>query len=181
MPSTENILKTLNAATTDQLNAGARWYADAHDIAADMAAGTPYSTDQVVGVIAALSPINPWEQNIKLAQRMIDSRGTLDEGYLKAGLSKARRILAGEDPWAVLNSQKVRAFFECIRDQGQTDMVCVDRHALSIWYGFPITDTRIGAPMYRKIADAYRQAAIEAEMPAAILQATTWVVWRDSH
>jgi hypothetical protein len=177
--STENIIRTYAQATPGQLRAGEYWYGHAQDIAREMVKGTDYSLQQVVGVIAALSPINPWEQNVKLAQKMIDSRGTLDEGYLKNGLKKARAILNGEDPWELLTSQKVRAFFECILYRGQTDIVCVDRHALSIWRGYDVTDTRMGAPLFRKIAADYQEAAIEAGIPAAQLQAITWVVWRE--
>jgi hypothetical protein len=179
--ATERILETLERATDEQLRAGAEWYADGYRLAEFMAEGTPYTVNQVLGVLAAISPRMPWKQNVKLAGEIVRARGTLERGCLFTNLRKANRILAGADPWEELTSQKVRAFFECFLTRGQTDIVCVDRHALAISFGFEITDTRMNEKTYNRIAEEYRAAAREAGMPAAILQATTWVVWRELH
>lgn len=179
--ATERILETLERATPEQYTAGLNWYGAGYDMAYEMVKGTGYSVQQALGVLAAVSPRMPWEQNVKLAQKILDARGELERGCLFTNLRKANRILAGSDPFEELTSQKVRAFFECFLHRGQTDIVCVDRHALAISYGYEITDTRMNEKTYRRIAEEYRAAAREAGLPAAVLQAITWIVWRESH
>jgi hypothetical protein len=49
-----------------------RWYDSAHEVTKSMARQYGFSHEQAAGVTAALSPQNPWDNNIGLAKRMMD-------------------------------------------------------------------------------------------------------------
>lgn len=50
----------------------AKWYDSAHELTKNMAKQYGVSHEQAAGVTAALSPQNPWDNNIGLAKRMMD-------------------------------------------------------------------------------------------------------------
>src|SRR6478735_1435152 len=143
-PSVRNVTRVFRTATPEQLSGALDWYADANRVAAALAVKNDVSLSVAAGVIAALSPLNSWGANVNLAARFLEAGG-LTSGYLKVGLAKAARILAGEDVLTVLASDKVRNFYLCIVSAGETDGVCVDRHAYDIAVNTRHTDaTRPG-------------------------------------
>ena len=172
--STANILATLKRATASEIDHGASWYPMANAIASECPAGT----EAGAGIIAALSPMMPWERNVMLARRTFEA-GTLDGGALTSNVLKANRIMAGESPLDVLGGDKVRSFFTNIVDP-MGDNVTVDRHAHDIAMGRFYTDKerRIGKRVYREIADEYREVADMVGIPVPGTQAITWVTWR---
>lgn len=179
---TRNITRVYRAATTDQRTAGLAWYADANGIAESLSARFQVTPRAAAGILAALSPLNSWGANINLATRFI-REGGLSGGYLGTGLRKAHLILNGAEPSAVLTSDKVGAFFECIVSAGQTDAVCIDRHAWAIAVNERGSDVRLSHGRYAATAAAYVRAAaaLSASGPAvtpAQTQAVTWVAWR---
>lgn len=184
-PLTRNVTTLFRSADADLTRAGLTWYADAHNHALAIAGAHNISTDAAAGIIAALSPMNSWGSNIRLATRFVEAGG-LTSGYLGANLRKAQRILDGEDPRAVLTSHKVSAFFECIVANGETDAVCIDRHAIDLATKTRHTDAtrpRLTPTRYAEFADTYRRAAriLTREgmaVSAAQVQAVTWVAWR---
>lgn len=183
---TRNVTRVFRTATPDQIGAGADWYADAHRIAQALATAHNLTVGATAGIIAALSPLNSWGANVNLATRLITAGG-LTSGYLGAGLAKANAILGGADPVAVLTSPKVFAFYVNILTAGQTDTVCIDRHAYDIATNTRNTDdTRpaIGKRAHRDLEAAYQRAAriLSKEsgetVTASQVQAITWVTWR---
>lgn len=178
----QNILDVYNSANVDQFLSGQEWYGDSFRIVAALADQYGYSRSIVAGVIAAVSPLNSWGHNINLAGRIIARHAQgipVTDGYLKNGLEKANAILSGSNPEDVLKSNKIRNFYFSILTAGLTSAVCVDRHAYSIATGVRTTDVpSMTDKRYNAIADAYREAAVILHVDAAIVQAITWVVWR---
>ena len=187
--STRNVTRVFRLATEAQIAAGLDWYTDAHSVAQTMATAHGVSVAQAAGIIAALSPLNSWGANVNLANRLIASGG-LTSGYLGVGLHKANAILAGTDPLVVLTSSKVRAFYLGILTQGETDAVCIDRHAYDVASGTRHNDqTRptVSGKRYADAAEAYKRAAriLSREtgetLSAAQVQAITWKAWRERY
>jgi hypothetical protein len=185
VPNVRNVTRVFRAATDAQRDAGLNWYADALKISEAYGAAYGVTTRQAAGVIAALSPLNSWGANLSLAARFLEAGG-LSAGYLGVGLRKANLILAGKDPESLLTSLKVGAFFQCIVTGGQTDAVCVDRHAFSIaHYSRTVHVPSLTATRYNAIADTYRNAAriLSKTQGQAVsapeVQAVTWVAWRE--
>jgi hypothetical protein len=187
-PLTRNITRVFRKATSEQVTTGLDWYAEAHEFALDSAARHGITLAQSAGILAALSPMQSWGANKALAERFM-AAGGLDAGYLPDNLAKARRILSGEVESAdILTSNKVGAFFHGILTRGQTDVVCIDRHAWDIAVNVRNTDqTRPGLgskARYGAAVEAYVNAARiltpEVGMPLfpAELQAVVWVTWR---
>jgi hypothetical protein len=177
-PSAANVIDVYRSATPDQLAAGLGWYADARRIADAFAVKYGVTREQAAGVIAALSPLNSWGANINLAGRFLEAGG-LHAGYLGKMLAKGRAILGGTEPLDVLTSDKIRNFYLCIISAGQTEAVCVDRHAYSIAVAERTVNVpSLGKRRYAALAATYTEAALELGVTAAQVQAVTWVAWR---
>lgn len=188
-----HILAVFFLANDQETIAGASWYPAANEAAARMASRYGCSLQTAAGVIAALSPNNKWERNLRDADSLIGAfclGTTADAEAVKVSAFgrnkiKALNILAGADPLAVLGGLKVRAFYSCI--MGDAEAVCIDGHAFSIWQGQYIPTTKtptISAKLYAAIAADYARAAetingiIGASYTAAQVQAITWTVWQ---
>jgi hypothetical protein len=165
---------------------GLSWYDAAYLVADTFAVKHGLSIQQTAGVLAAVSPLNSWGANVNLAARILDAGG-LTSGYIPLGLRKADAILAGADVRATLNGAKITNFYDCIVLRGQTDAVCVDRHAFDLAVNVRHTeDTRptLGSgKRYNDLVSAYQRAAVilsrgGERVYAAQVQAVTWVTWR---
>lgn len=183
-PEAENIVALFIDAVASGIVAD-NWYLEAREVAEALGKEYGYSTEVAAGVIAAVSPMNSWGANVNLAGRILAAAGQLASGYMKVGLAKANRIIAGEAPLEVLVSDKVSNFYRCIVSAGE-DGVCIDRHAYDIAVNVRHTDaTRPGlkGKRYASVAACYVTAAesLSAEgysVTAAQVQSVTWVQWR---
>jgi hypothetical protein len=174
MTASQNILNVYNRATEEELQAGRDWYSDANALAREL---SPRDVYRAAGVIAAFSPMCPWNRNVELACNTFASG--IATGHTKQFNTFAQRIHDGEYAFDVLKGQKTRAFTDAIATSGMTDMVTIDRHAHDIAMGkaFP-NNRKIGIKLYRELAFAYSEAANKVNIPPCTLQATTWVTWR---
>jgi hypothetical protein len=187
-PLTRHVTAVFRTATDTQLEAGINWYDEAHAEAGNMADKYNTSIEVASGVIAALSPLNSWGNNISLAHKFL-RKGGLDSGYLTSGLNKAKLILNGDDIYTTLNSPKTQNFFLCIASAGRGDGICIDRHAFDIAVNVRHTDSTrpsIRGKRYDQVAHAYKQAAkilsLEVgDITASQTQAVAWVTWRNRY
>ena len=155
------------------------WYGEANKIACEM--GNPIIT---AGVIAALSPVKDWTQNIKCAWNAIEGRKI---GHIKQFESKALAILAldedatASDVLGILRGRKICSFYLNILFPEQKDEVTIDRHALSVALGHWITDEEyrgMTANQYKFFVNCYKRAAKKLEASPLLVQSATWVVFR---
>lgn len=182
---TRNITSVFRSADAELIAEGIAWYSDARLIADALAAKHSLPVHVTAGVLAALSPLNSWGNNVNLAARMLASGGTLDRGYLSANLAKARRIMA-EGTIDALGGLKVNNFYLSIISGG-AEGVTIDRHAYCLAHNDRSVSNdvpKLSPKRYAEIADKYKRAALilsrEYGMPLspAVVQAVTWVVWR---
>jgi hypothetical protein len=164
-------------ATDDEHSDGRQWYPAANAIARIVGDGLGIGTEHGAGIVAALSPQCSWDENVVRALAFADGDSI---GGLADGLRKAERIGAGEHPTAVLGGRKVRSFYANII--GNYNAVTVDRHAVAIVFGRPLSDREIKVlerpGPYSTIAAAYRSVARKLGIAPAELQAITWLAWR---
>jgi len=180
--ATRRLVTLFSGATDEELAHGLSWYALAHDTAAALA--EPYrgyiTTDTAAGVIAALSPRSSWPQNVERARQLL---ATGDTYGLTLGRGKARRIVAGEAPLAVLSGPKERSFYSNVSDPLGSDAVTIDAHAFDAAAGMVTSDParkalgRVGE--YERVAAMYRSAARTLGVAPHVVQAVVWVVWRN--
>lgn len=186
-----NIRAVFDGATQAERLEGMQWYLKAHIEIDATASKYRMPTSYVAGVVAALSPGNSWERNLEHARILIhDFKQGLRGGdlpmvgsYGRANVLKAERILLGEIPLAVLGGLKVRAFYECLLNpwNPKDAAVCIDRHAKSVAIGYRVADKdSVPTPkQYEVLAAAYRAAANELQVAPHVVQAVTWVAWRN--
>jgi hypothetical protein len=183
--STRHITRVYRLATIDDRNQGHAWYASARLVAESL---DPSDPARAAAVIAVLSPQLAWRRNILAAQ---DAYADRPIRALGANAAKARRIIAGEDPDAVVRGAKVRAFWRTIVDPTDPRAVVIDRHAIDIAAGRVLgtqaRDLLLGRKTtYDSACELYRRAArllsreFGAVSPAQV-QATTWLYWRREH
>jgi len=192
----QSITAVYNLATISDKNQGLNWYARALTFADNLGEVYDINYATIVGVIAALSPRNRWERNMKDAESMVKiaaNGGTYDDLMqikvctFKTGKSKAAAILANnvtdrDELLAILKGPKLCEFFNCI--MGDVDDVCIDGHAYSIWVGDRITLANvpsIGKKLRQSIKADYQQAAKNLGLKSHELQAITWVCWKRLH
>lgn len=180
-PSVANILAVYNGASAANMREGLSWYLDAHSEAIRL---TPENPARGAGILAALSPMNGWENNKNKARQLIAQNGDGTGCGLYRNVDKAVRIYNGESPLDVLGGDKVTAFYRTILDPfGDIDPV-IDRHAFDIAVGERTDEKRRGIlsrkGVYSEFANAYREAAKVAGIGSAQMQAITWVAWREA-
>lgn len=163
-----------------------RWYQDQAAWIASLADYHGIKRGTVAGVVAALSPLNGWQEQLTYTPRILAScvefNGLPEELVrlipgpgLGANKLKAARILLGESPKDVLSGDKVKAFFANLT--GDETRVTIDRHALAIAYGPEVEF--VTPKRYREAETAFRCAAPLFNVTPAGLQALTWVYWRE--
>jgi hypothetical protein len=157
-----------------------------------MGGGRAWHLNRNAGIIAALSPMNGWTNNVRKAREVVSRRGNIAVAKgmpngigLGANVAKAIAIYKGADPLDILSGDKVTAFYRTIVDPtGDIDPV-IDRHAFDIAVGEKTNDKRRSVlsrkGVYHVFAQAYRDAAKEAGIGSAQMQAITWVAWREAH
>lgn len=185
-PSVANVLAVYNGASAHAMREGLSWYLDAHNYANLLSANYEVSVAQAAGIIAALSPMNGWENNKRKAAQLISQNNGEGCGLFR-NVAKAEAILyAGWDcdPLDILGGDKVRAFYQTILDPtGDIDPV-IDRHAFDIAVGERTDEKRRGIlsrkGVYADFAHVYREAALSVGIGAAQMQAITWVAWREA-
>lgn len=173
-----NIITAWCDATPEDEATGREWYPVAHDLADILGDG---DTRKGAGLIAALSPQTAWERNCDLAR---DASNGNVHGHNGKTLDKVRDILAGIDPEDVLPlDKKTGHFFRNIADPSDPDPVTIDRHAHDVAVGerYGNRDRGLGcATRYATLAHAYREAARRLGELPNVVQAVTWVSWRNN-
>lgn len=175
-----NIQSVYWQSTDREREAGRRWYEEAHGVARVLATVARLEVRAAAGLLAALSPLNRWEDSVGDAFRMarrVDSTVRTTHG----NRWKAVRILAGEDPDVVLTGPKVRAFWSGIADPQSSTRVAVDRHLYRAACGFEIPP-HLADPKslkeYQEIEHAYAVAAFGCFEPTVSVASTVWLVMR---
>jgi hypothetical protein len=185
-----NILKVYRRATPEDIANGLEWYDRAKRYASIISNLSGVNLNTVVGVMAALSPNNRWERNVKDTERMVwawvkgEDLTDFKVSCYNTMKQKAWSILEDDltdddDILTRLNGQKIRSFYSNIR--GLTE-VTIDGHAyniaLGIRQGLTSDKTNMGKKLYREMQEAYVKAAKRVGVKPHELQAITWTTWK---
>ena len=185
-----NILKVYRRATPEDIANGLEWYDRAKRYASIISNLSGVNLNTVVGVMAALSPNNRWERNVKDTERMcqawINGEDLTDFKVSCYNTMKAKAwsileddLTDDDDILTRLNGQKIRSFYSNIRG---LDEVTIDGHAyniaLGIRQGLTSDKTNMGKKLYREMQSAYVKAAKRVGVKPHELQAITWTTWK---
>jgi hypothetical protein len=158
------------------------WYNKAHLLAVSLSVRYDKPLHKVCGIIAALSPLKTWKENVLIAESFLK---TGKAKHIKLFKNKAEDILYHSDTIEqtadFLKGRKITAFFFNILQPTESANVTIDRHALSIILGYSITDTEyqgITAKQYEFFQQCYVLASIKVGISPLQMQSITWQVWR---
>ena len=180
-------------ATTEDIANGVEWYDRAKRYAETISKWTNTNLNTVIGVMAALSPNNKWERNVKDCERMVQawkSGDDLDDFKVSCYNTMKRKawsilednLTSDDDILTRLNGQKIRSFYSNIRG---LEEVTIDGHALNIalgkLQGLTTDKTNMGKKVYVEMQKHYVRAAKRVDIPAHVLQAITWTTWKRVH
>lgn len=197
-----NILSHYKLLTPEQTEGGRRWYQDARDWANKIAEETNKDPNRVYATIAALSPQEEWESNIRNAAHMLynydPSMGDDPQDFLPTLGDNVRRAIAvhnAEKPEEMFkifdptHDPKMRNFYKNFT--GNEDAVTIDRWMTRILLGENgnLADKDQGAKelsgkgRYDQMANAIRTAAghinqglsPDQQITPAQLQAMLWL------
>lgn len=188
----KNIRKVMIAATDEERKSGGLWYQETNYLCGLLAKEYGIPKKAVIFALAAMSPGQRWDTNVKSIRRLLkaDSDGTVFDlvlpGY-KKNVQKAKDIIyyarRGKlvTYWErFLRGQKVRAFAHNIL-LGSGGTVTVDVHAYSVAAGkrYTLATVPVITPkVYKLIESAYTQVAEEYDISPSACQAITWLAWR---
>ena len=196
----QNIEHQYKNAAPETVRAGKEWYSQAHDFAGEAGKHLGVSQEHASGMVAALSPGQPWGLNKAMTKQM----GSVTTSHVRAlqagdrsGLAgtplnkqstdnivKAHRIREGEKPEAVLPMDKKSGnFHKNIWTPDDPVPVTVDTHAhdVATQQHLPYNTDRglQAAGRYAHFAGAYRAASQNLGVEKAHqVQATIWTDWR---
>ena len=187
-----NIIKTFKQANAEELQHGLQWYSIAKAEAYVIADKYQLPLHIVIGVIAALSPTNKWDLNLRNADDMC--RIFTQGGYVEDTKPSTYKTMR-DNAWHILQSMpndldgvvfilhgpKISDFAQCIAGE---DICVIDGHAWCI-----ANDDRrtmqevpnIGKKLRLELQQAYSKAGRKHNMTAYQMQAATWVAWRRIH
>jgi hypothetical protein len=179
------VVRIAERASDDVWRMGTDWYPMAQELAHIVAERTALPTRTILGALAALSPQVGWAVQSSSLEPFIRAELDLPGSGSHAGFGrnreKARRIVQGAEPDAVLRGPKVRAFFAALC--GDLQSVTVDRHAIAAacsWNDGQAPDNVTGL-RFKRTADHYRTAARMLGSWRTCprdLQAIVWLQWR---
>jgi hypothetical protein len=163
----------------------ADWYNESGQWCASLDEGFSLKPGTVAGFVAALSPLNGWEDQLRFTPpslaaclKLLKNKEYCGTGIKGPGFfsnrDKAARILAGEKPLDVLKGDKVTRFFKNLT--GDESVVTVDRHIIS---AIGLDGDGITPKRYRNAELAFQCVAPRFALSPAGLQALVWVYWRE--
>lgn len=171
-----NIARVFATATPHELDAGQRWYPDAHALATRLADNGGLCVETAAIVLAHLSPRTPWSRTIIHAHALLTTGQA--PGALGANLARARTALAAADPWTsfTVTSLKTCAFAAAIL--GDPDAIVIDVWSARVAGIDDSARCLRRSGFYDATAELYRRVAHHHSITPAVLQAVTWTVIR---
>lgn len=171
------IVKTFDRATPADLEAGASWYPEAGELAADLALQSGRSKQCCAAVISHLSPRVKWVKNVLGAHILLVEKeympGLMSRSIEKAQAAIDRDVNHGLVDETTFGNKTARFYCNIL---GDFSLVTIDVWALR---ACGLDDQFIErAGVYNAIEYAYQLAARRRSVEPATMQATCWVVAR---
>lgn len=170
----------ISKATPEQMQHGLDWYSEANAMCKDFADYYDRPLFNVVGILAALSPMTGWNEN---KRRLVLYFETGYVAHTQVMAKKIVQIEAAKDEKAVAlvlagngKFQKTVNFFWNILHPDVELGVTIDRHAITIAGGDGKKD--VTPKRYTDASLKYTEVAKKLGILPHQAQAVSWVVWR---
>ena len=180
--SFRNIVDAYNNASSASHSEGQQWYVDANGIAKQISAMLDSDDVRIgAGILSALSPQMEWGDNVTEAIKL----ATTGKAPRQTQANEDKAILIGcnNDPEDILGGEKVVSFYHAIVNPVGNYKPVIDRHAISIYYGKPVSKKELSRvfgnkKVMHRIQSAYIRAGRVLNRHYNVVQATTWVQHR---
>ena len=138
---------------------------------------------KICGIIASLSPLKTWKQNLKLASQMARTNKSVGHTRLcnNKGLEVLKSYGSDESILEILNGNKISSFYLNIMYPNRINSITIDRHALSCLLGYWVTDDDyrgITKNQYEFFVQCFQWTAEKLNISPLLLQSATCVRWR---
>jgi hypothetical protein len=179
-----NISKILNQST--EIERQNNWYKDAYKVGTKFSVHLNYNICENIakscGVIAALSPIKSWDENVEIAENFIlTGRAKHTQVMTQKAIDILNSDGKDETILSILNGKKISSFYDNIKNYKTSQKVTIDRHALSCIFGRWSTDEfyqGMTKNQYDFFESCFQYAAEKLGYQPSQLQAITWCSWR---
>ena len=172
----EKLDLVFSQATPEQVETGIRWYRDAYLTALKLSRKHSIPVMRVIGVIAALSPNNKWERNIKDTESFLKSPSLETKVCTFMGQRvKALAILkanSSSEIREILSGRKTVSFFDNMLKHDQAHKVTVD-----LWM-YRMSDLKATRRNYEAISQAVIELSAKHKVLPHQFQAIVWSVVR---
>lgn len=158
-----------------------RWYNQAHSVAAMLAVMFNVPVEVVVAVIAILSPMIYWTENLIDAYELLSGNDEHKFSAYGHNVSKAYQALHTSDA-SLASSVKVRNFYLSILRPENPDSVTVDIHTLRALTNDYLSDRKELYKLFNTsgkqaiIIDVIKSEAVKYNMTGSQLQSLLWTV-----
>ncbi len=188
------LLQAYEDATPEDKYNGMCWYEEAKMNCELLSYETPYTVEQIAGIMATVSPGMVWDENESAPKRILDLHWNGVPSYEWTGFStyphnleKAERIM--DEDMSAVKGDKVTNFYKNI--MGDTQAVTIDRWMVRVMMDDPFYGTSRGgtkdkatmssSKVYNALADCVREAARLIGINPRELQAIVWTYYRRIH
>lgn len=179
-----NVHTWADKVKAEHWESGKVWYKQAHQFAHYLSEETGLPVENVVGVIAALSPQVSWEVNCYSAESVV-RYAQVDKKYggYHINVEKAYQCLTAH-PLTVLGGHKVLAFYHNILNPHNPGHVTVDTHIARVLFDtLQLTDQQVSYVFGKKgnslAQQCLRKVAEQRNVNPVALQAALWLCVRE--
>jgi hypothetical protein len=162
------------------------WYKEAHNFAIYLSNTYNVQLFVACGIISALSPLKRWDNNKRIAELFIRTKGA-ERSHMKQFCDKAQTILDfandESDVYKILNGKKIVSFCKNILHPNNGGNITIDRHALTIATNQISTDdyyNNMTVLQYNFFSSCYQKAAEKLNVSPLLVQSATWVFYRNN-
>ena len=140
-----------------------QWYDSAHELSKTMANRFGIAHEQAAAVIASLSPNNPWDNNVGMAERLMDrwknDKGRIWDEKMDEKLSTIRN--------AKSTKPEFRGLLDSVRNQNYADLTASTNAALRVKQGLWL----------RMVDQAYGDPQIPVYAPDGTIRGSQKIAW----
>jgi len=159
----DNLVALYNAIPESIRGISKQWYESAHDLSKGFANDYGLAHEQAAAVIAALSPNNPWDNNVGMAQRLMErwknDRGRIWDEKMDEKLSAIRN--------AKSTKPEFRGFLDSVRGKSYDEL-----------QGDTPAETSVMRGLWLRMADqAYGSPEIPVYAPDGTIRGSQKIAW----
>ena len=178
----KNLWKTYRQATEQERLLGAQWYPYMGELLDGWAREKGLELRTVAALTAAISPQVAWEDNIKAAERLLQTGSCWGTNVLPRNARIAENILRERhlEPIGFKSAPKVWSFYRNLSGD-LTTTVTIDTHMVQAAMGTPTVRVTLHEGIYRSFEAALLREAKRRQVVPASFQATIWLVWKRLH